>query len=108
MIFLVFLSWIIHEFLYSSQFSSYIAFNSQNKPGSAGVLRLMEMFALQAARRLPREDMADPAITNNISELQLMILLRFSIEAFLCQMSAMAIDMLAWIRPMRSVGKQMT
>ena len=67
MIFLVFLSWIIHDFLYSSQFSSYIAFNFQNKPGSAGVLRLMEMFALQAARRLPREDMADPAITNNIS-----------------------------------------
>ena len=73
---------------HSSQLSSYIVFNYQNKPGSAGVLRLMEMFALQAARRLPREDMADPAITNNISELQLMILLRFSIEAFLCQMSA--------------------
>ena len=94
-IFPVLISWIIYEFLNSSQLSSYIVFNYQNKPGSAGVLRLMEMFALQAARRLPREDMADPAITNNISELQLMILLRFSIEAFLCQMSAMAIDMLA-------------
>ena len=46
----------------------------------------MEMFALQAARRLPREDMADAAITNNISELQLIILLRFSIEVFLRQM----------------------
>lgn len=80
--------------MYSSQLRSYIAFNSQNKPGSAGVLRLMEMFALQAARRLPREDMADPAITKNISELQLMILLRFSIEVFLCQMSAIAIDIL--------------
>ena len=53
----------------------------------------MEMFALQAARRLPREDMADPAITNNISELQLMILLRFSTEAFLCQVSVIATDM---------------
>lgn len=29
----------------------------------------MEMFALQAAMRLPREDMAEPLITNNISEL---------------------------------------
>lgn len=28
----------------------------------------MEMFALQAAMRLPREDMAEPLITNNISE----------------------------------------
>lgn len=107
-IFPIVIPWIIYEFFNSSQFSSYNLFNSQNKPGSAGVLRLMEMFALQAARRLPREDMADPAITNNISELQSMILLRFSVEAFLCQMSAMAIDMLAWIRPTRSVGKQMT
>ena len=107
-IFPIVIAWIIYEFFNSSQFSGYNLFNSQNKPGSAGVLRLMEMFALQAARRLPREDMADPAITNNISELQLMILLTFSIEAFLCQMSAMAIDMLAWIRPTRSVGKQMT
>ena len=28
----------------------------------------MEMFALQAAMRLPREDMAEPLVTNNISE----------------------------------------
>ena len=77
-IFLIVMPWIIYEFLNSSQFSSYNLFNSQNKPGSAGVLRLMEMFALQAARRLPREDMADPAITNNISELQLMILPKVS------------------------------
>ena len=42
--------------------------NFQNKPGSADVLRSMEMFALQAAMRLPREDMAEPLITNNISE----------------------------------------
>lgn len=41
----------------------------QNKPGTADVLRSMEMFALQAAMRLPREDMAEPLITNNISEL---------------------------------------
>ncbi|XP_022793143.1 uncharacterized protein LOC111332124 isoform X2 [Stylophora pistillata] len=42
-------------------------FNIQkNKPGSADVLRAMEMFALQAARRLSREDMAEPTITNNI------------------------------------------
>ena len=40
----------------------------QNKPGSADVLRAMEMFALQAARRLSREDMAEPTITNNIGE----------------------------------------
>ncbi|KAJ7390600.1 hypothetical protein OS493_023989 [Desmophyllum pertusum] len=38
----------------------------KNKPGTADVLRSMEMFALQAAMRLPREDMADPTITNNI------------------------------------------
>ncbi|XP_044183540.1 uncharacterized protein LOC114975600 isoform X2 [Acropora millepora] len=42
-------------------------FNMQkNKPGSADVLRSMEMFALQAARRLSRDDMMDPTITNNI------------------------------------------
>jgi len=38
----------------------------KNKPGTAEVLRSMEMFALQAARRLPREDMAEPSVTNNI------------------------------------------
>ncbi|XP_068751351.1 uncharacterized protein [Montipora capricornis] len=42
-------------------------FNIQkNKPGSADVLRSMEMFALQAARRLSREDMVEPTVTNNI------------------------------------------
>ena len=32
----------------------------------------MEMFALQAARRLSREDMAEPTITNNIGESRLL------------------------------------
>ena len=41
----------------------------KNKPGTADVLRSTEMFALQAAIRLPREDMAEPTITDNISEL---------------------------------------
>ena len=38
------------------------------------MLRSMEMFALQAARRLPREDMAEPSVTNNISEWDLIML----------------------------------
>ena len=42
------------------------------------MLRSMEMFALQAAMRLPREDMAEPTITSNISKLDLMILLKCS------------------------------
>ena len=41
----------------------------KNKPGTADVLRSTEMFALQAAIRLPREDMAEPTVTDNISEL---------------------------------------
>lgn len=40
----------------------------QKKPGSADILRSMEMFALQAAIRLPREDIKKPFITNNMSK----------------------------------------
>ena len=45
------------------------------------MLRSMEMFALQAAMRLPREDMTEPTITNNIGELSLMILLLYLSES---------------------------
>ena len=56
-----------------SSFNSLMSVLVQNKPGSADVLRSMEMFALQAARRLSREDMVEPTLTNNIGELDLLI-----------------------------------